>query len=128
MLICNNGFFYCFCDKYQECNLQWNQGCQLCPLCMIPVHFRGLEEELGQNQYDLFKLKQFVFKLYPFLTECYIVDKRSLGAYSGHYYYSSRDRYTRQKSEVLLKEMIEYREDLKKRNGEKNVLISFINF
>ena len=53
-----------FWDKYQGCELKWNQGRQFCPLCMIPVNFRGFEEELGGNQYDLFELKQFAFKLY----------------------------------------------------------------
>ena len=70
-------------------------------------------------QYVLFKLKQFAFKLYPSLTECYQIDKRFIEAFSGHYYYSPRDRYTGQKSEVSLKDMIEFHSDLKKRNGEK---------
>ena len=109
-LICfNNGFFYCFCNRYQGCELNNNLGWRLCLLCQIPVHFRDFKEELDRNQYNLMYLKQFAFRLYPFLEECYKVDQRSLEVFSGHYVYSSRDRYTGQKSEVSLKEMIERR-------------------
>ena len=42
------------------------------------------------------------------------IDKRSIEAYGAHYYYSFRERYTGQESEVSLKDVIEYRRDLKK--------------
>ena len=110
-LICfNNGFFNCFCNRYEGCKLDYNLGWRVCPLCWIPVHFRGFEEELGWNQYNLSNLKQFAFRLFSFLEDCYKIDQCSLEAFSSHYYYySSRDRYTRQKSEISLKDMIRYR-------------------
>ena len=37
--------------------------------------FWNFEEKLDQNQYNLANLKQFGFRLYPFLEECYRVDK-----------------------------------------------------
>ena len=61
-------------------SFNYNRGQQLCPLCQIPVHFHGFEEELDQIQYVLLKLKQFAFKLYPFSMECYQIDKHSTEA------------------------------------------------
>ena len=60
--------------------------------------------------------------------ECYQSDKRTIEAFSGHYYYWSRDQYTGQKSEVLLEYMIQFCSDLKKEMEEKSVLTSFTNF
>ena len=84
--------------------------------------------ELDWNEYNLANFKQFPFHLYPFLEGCYKVDKRSPEAFSSHYYYLSFGWYTGQKSKVFLKEMIECREDIEKRNGQKNILIFTINF
>ena len=58
------------------------------------------------------------------LLECYIYDKRSLESFSGHFYYSPRDRYTGQKKKKKkkkssLKHQIEFTADLKRRIGEK---------
>ena len=57
------------------------------------------------------------------LLECYIYDKRSLESFSGHFYYSPRDRYTGQKKnkqkKKTLKHQIEFTADLKRRIGEK---------
>ena len=44
----------------------------------------NFEEYLDRNQFNLSKLKAYAFKLYPFLMECYQVDKRLLKAFSGH--------------------------------------------
>ena len=79
----------------------------------------NFEKYLDRAQLDLFKLKQFGFKLFPMLLECYVFDKRSLEAFSGRFYYSFRDRYTGQKNETSLKHQIEFTTDLKRRNGEK---------
>ena len=51
----------------------------------------NFEEYLDRNQFNLSKLKAYAFKLYPFLMECYQVDKRLLKAFSGHYAWSCRD-------------------------------------
>ena len=83
--------FYCFCDRYQGCKLDDNQGQRLCPPFQILVYFRNFEEKLDRNQYNLKNLKQLAVCLFLFLEEFYRVDKRSLEAFSGHYYYSSRD-------------------------------------
>ena len=116
------------CDRYQGCKLDYNQERRLCPLCQILVYFQNFEEELDRNQYNLTNLKQFAFHLFPFLEECYKVDKGSPEAFSGHYHYSLRDQYTRQKNEISSKDMIEYKEDLKKRNGEKNIFVFLLIF
>ena len=66
----------------------------LCPLCRIKIYFHqdlvNLEEYLDRNQSNLLKLKSYAYKPYPFLMECYHVDKRSLEAFSGHYVWSCR--------------------------------------
>ena len=83
------------CDRYQGCKLDYNQERRL--------YFQNFEEELDRNQYNLTNLKQFAFHLFPFLEECYKVDKGSPEAFSGHYHYSLRDQYTRQKMKFLQK-------------------------
>ena len=119
-LICfKNTYFFCFCNRHQ--GWWW-----LSPLCQILVYFWNFE--LDWNEYNLVNFKQFAFHLYPFLEGCYRVDKRSPEAFSSHYYYLSFGWYTGQKSKVFLKEMIECREDIEKRNGQKNILIFTINF
>ena len=60
------------------------------------------------------------------LLEYYVYNKRSLEAFSGYFYYSSRDRYTGSKNETYLMDQIKFTTDLKKRNREKNILIFFI--
>ena len=59
--------------------------------------------------------------------ECYHVDKRSLEAFSGHYVWSCCDRYTGQKSELTLKEIVQ--ESINLKNGIVKKIISsfFIN-
>ena len=106
LLITYNGWFYCFCCKYQSCDLNYNCGRELCPLCIILTYLSEYEEELDRNQFNLFKLKQFGFKLFPILFGCYRGSKRSLEAFSGDFCYSSRDYYTGQKNETLLREKI----------------------
>ena len=87
-LICfSNGFFYCFCNRYQGCELDCNLGWKLCPLCQILIDYHGFEEELDQNQYNLSNLKHFAFRLFPFLIDCYKINQYSLQAFSGHYHY-----------------------------------------
>ena len=119
LLIIHNGWFYCFCNKYQGCELNYNCGQRLCPFCRIPDYLTNFEEELDCAQFDLFQLKMFGFKLFPMLLERYVYDKRSLEAFSGHFYYSSRDRYTGEKNETSLKDQIKFNTDLKKRNSKK---------
>ena len=124
LLIVHNGYHYCFCNKYRGCKLDYNRGRLLCPLCQIPVYLNNFEEYLDRAQFDLFKLKQFGFKLYPMLLECYVFNKRSLEAFSGHFCYSSRT-ITQTKNETSLKHQIEFTTDLKRRNGEKKYLDFF---
>lgn len=101
-LICfNNWFFYRFCD--QDFELDYNQGWKLYSLFPILVCFWNLEELLDWNQYNLSELKQFAFRLYPFLEECYKADKRSLEVFRSHYYYLSRYWYTGQKKQSFIK-------------------------
>ena len=119
LLITHNSWFYCFCWKYEGCELSHNRGRALCPLCIISIYLSEYEEELDRNQFNLFALKQFDFELFPLLMECYRVNQRSLESFSGHFCYSSRDRYTGQKSEAPLKEQIKFTTKIKEVNGEK---------
>ena len=71
-LICfQTGYYYCFCNQYSGCELSYDRGLRLCPLCQISVHFVNFEEELDKNQHNLRYLKQFAHELYPFLEKCY---------------------------------------------------------
>ena len=119
LLITRKGWFYCFCNKYKGCELDYNQGWRLCRLCQIPVYLNNFEEYLDRAQFDLFKLKRFDFKLFPMLLECYVYDKQSLEAFSGRFHYSSRDRHTGSKNETSLQDQTKFTTDLKKRNREK---------
>ena len=122
-LICYYSDYYCFCDKYQGCEKDYYIWRDLYPLCRIKIYFRhdlvNFGEYLDRNQFNLTKLKAYAFKLYPFLIECYHVDKRSLEAFSRHYVWSCCDQYTGQKSELTLKEIVKENIKLKKLNGEE---------
>ena len=107
-----------FYHKYHGCECDYNQGRKLCPLCQILIYLNNFQKHLDLAQFDLFKLKQFGFKLFPLLLECYVYNKRSLEAFSGHFYYLSRDHYTGQKNETSLNDEIEFTTDIKCRNGE----------
>lgn len=117
LLILHNGWFCCFCNKFQGYELNYNHGQGLCLLCWIPDYLTNFEEELDRAQFGLFKLKVFGLKLFPMLLECYIYNKQSLEAFSRHFYYSPRDRYTGEKNKSF-KDQIKFKNDLKKRNGE----------
>ena len=122
-LVCfKNTYFYCSCNRHQGCELNYNLRWWLGPLCQILVYFEisnWTGPGLDWNDYNLANFKQFAFHLYPFLEGCYRVDKRSPEAFSSHYYYLSLGWYTGQKSKVFLKEMIECREDIKKKWRKK---------
>ena len=62
------------------------------------------------------------------LLECYVYDKQSLEAFSGHFYYSSRDCHTGEKNETSLKNQIKINTNLKRRNGEEKCFKFFIDF
>ena len=79
----------------------------------------NFEEYLDKNQFNFSKLEAYSFKVYPFLMECFHVDKRSLEDLSGDYVWSCCDRYTGQKSKLALKEIVENNIKLKKLNGEE---------
>ena len=96
-------FFIVFMTATKAAN--WTitkNGRRLDPIYQILVHFRNFEEELDRNQHNELNLKRFALLLFPFLVECYKVDKQSLEAFSSHYYYSSGDWHTGQKREVSL--------------------------
>ena len=125
LLITHNGWFYCFSHKYQGCELNYNCSQELCPLHRIWAYLRWYEEELNRNWFNLFKLKQFGFKLFLLLLECNCVSKRSLEAFSGDFCYSIRDHYTGQQSKTPLREQIKFPTELKKK-GEKKIFRFFV--
>ena len=55
LLTIHNGWFYIFCHKHQGCELNYSSR-ELSPLCRIPTYLSGYQEELGRNQFNLFKL------------------------------------------------------------------------
>ena len=73
--------------------------------------FSKFRRRTGPEQHNKVNLKRFALHLFPFLEECNKVNKWYLEAFSSHYYYSSCDCHTGQKSEVSFKDTIEYRDD-----------------
>ena len=65
LLITHNGFFYCFCDKFHGCELNYNQEQRHCPLCWIPTYLTNFEEEINRSQFEVHLLKIFGLKLTP---------------------------------------------------------------
>ena len=86
----------------------------------MPDYLSNFEEVLDRAQFDIHALKMFGFKSFPLLLGCYVYNKRSLQAFSGHFYYLSRDCYTVEKLETSLKDQIKSNTDLKIRNGQEN--------
>ena len=60
--------------------------------------------------------------------ECYHADKRFLEAFSGHYMWWYHHRYTGQKSELTLKEILRKVLNLKNWIEKKSILSFFITF
>ena len=83
------------------------------------MYLSNFEEDPDRCQFDIHALKIFGFKLFSLLLECCCVDKWSLKAFNGDFYYSSRDCYPGEKTETSLKEQIKFTTDLKNRNGKK---------
>ena len=123
LLITRNGWFYCFCYKYQSCELNYNRSWEPCLICRIPTYLSGYEKELDQNQFNLFKLKQLVLN--------YFCSYWNVIASANSLCCSSSDHYTGQKSETPLREQIKFTTKFLKK-GEKKyfdfVLLIFYLF
>ena len=106
------GFIVFFFHKDQGCELNYNCSQELCQ----------------------FELKQFGFKLFPLLLECYCVIKRSLEAFfQGSFYWSKKwDSIERTKLQPNFKKrwikiFWFFFIRIEKKKVKKNILIFFIN-
>ena len=122
LLITHNGWFYCFCEKYHGRELDYNQGRRLCPLCQMPIYLNNFEGYLNSAQFDLFKLKQFGFKLFPMLMECYSIS----GCWKLSVDISILLPGTVTQDKKTKLHQIEFTTDLKRRNREKKYFDFFI--
>ena len=121
-LICYNSDYYCFCDKYQGCEMDYHTGRDLCLLCRIKTYFphdlMSFEEYLDCNQFNLSKLKTYSFRLSPFWMECYHIDNRSSEAFSGQSFWSCLDNKQVKKVNSLWKKLSRKILNLKKLKGK----------
>ena len=53
LLITHNEWFYCFFDKYQGCELDYNKVWRLLPLCQIPIYLNNFGEELDCAKFPI---------------------------------------------------------------------------
>ena len=120
-----------FCNNYQGCEKDYHFGRDLCPLCCIKIYFwhdlRNFDEYLDRIQFNLSKLKAYTFKLYPFLMECYHVDKGSLEAFSGHMCGRVATDTQVKKGNLLWKKLSKKVLNLKNSMEKKSISSFFIN-
>lgn len=117
--------------KYQGCEKDYYFGRDFCPLCCIKIYFwhdlGNFDEYLDRIQFNLSKLKVYIFKLYPFLMKCYHVDKGSLEAFSGHMCGRVATDTQVKKGNLLWKKLSEKELNLKNSMEKKSISSFFIN-
>ena len=57
----NSGYLYCFCHKYQGCELGNNRGCNICLTCQF--NYANSKDLIEEIKYNKTKLMVFYFKL-----------------------------------------------------------------
>ena len=63
-LIENNYIWYCFCNHFQGCELDYNKGRKLCFLCLINIHCdTGDVEEIAHSPIKLFKYMTDLYEI-----------------------------------------------------------------
>ena len=77
-LICYNSDYDCFCNKFhgwtKKLKFRKRFTCVLSHKIFFRQGLLNFEKNLDRNQFNLLKLKSYIFKFYPFLLECYWVD------------------------------------------------------
>lgn len=73
--------YYCFCDKYDSAELNYNRGRQCCALSRTQIEFANFEELLDKNQFNESFQNIYLNLLLPYLIECFNVDKQSIGLF-----------------------------------------------
>ena len=58
---------YCFCQKYDGAEFEYNHGKEWCVLSRIPVEFYNFEEMLDKNQHNEKFLKKYLDDLALYL-------------------------------------------------------------
>ena len=72
-----------------------------------------------KNQFNSCSLGYYLFRLYEFLDECFLVDKESLALIDDDFELTNRDSYAGKKTSVSLRDYINWTTDTKERNSEK---------
>ena len=115
-LILHNGQHYCYCEKYDGSRyVVGSKDC--CAMCTIPIDFSNFEENLDKNEFNENFLRSHHARQVHYLVEDFCLNKSSLECFLfEEVCYSGRDWNTGQRWSVPLKEQIEYRQLLKKKN------------
>ena len=75
-IVDDSSAYYCFFEKYNSVELNYNRGRQSRALCRVQTEFSNFEERLDKNQFNEVFLKDYLQKLIPYLIEFYVVDQK----------------------------------------------------
>lgn len=85
-IVYDNSSHYCFCEKYYATDKKYNRGRHCCVLFHTQIKF--VFNMLYVNNTFL---RKYLQERIPFLTECFVVNKKSIEVfYFGKYEYSGR--------------------------------------
>ena len=83
---------------------------------------------MDRNQFNSCSLGCYLFGLFEFLDECFLVDKESFTLIDDDFELTNQDSYTGQKTSVSLKQYISRTTDIKKETVKKGILLFLLMF
>ena len=115
-LILYNSWHCYYCEKYEGPRyIIGSKDC--CEMCTIPIDFSNFEEHLDKNEFNENFLRSYHARLVHYLMENFCLNESSLECFLfEEFCYSGCDWNTGQRWSVPLKEQIEYRQMLEKKN------------
>lgn len=119
-LIQSNGQLYCFCEKYQGCEFDYNCWRQVYLFYQINNHYKNFEEDLRKVKDKKVKLVKFAFELLELLNECVQIDHLLHESLSGEYSFSVSRLLYSTKNEVSLNNYLKYYDYLEEKKFKRS--------
>ena len=88
-LIEKSGFWYCFCKKFQACELHYNRGRRYSFLCQINYYYNT--EDVEDIKYKPVVLINYASDFYSDLKKCVEIDSTLAECRGGEFEYKWRD-------------------------------------
>ena len=104
----HSGYLYCFCHKYQGCDLSNNRGCNICLTCQF--NYENSEDSIEEIKYNKTKLMVFYFKLLNTFNEIIKSDgqEKISQLWTGDFQFSYQHWWNGTKTYFYLKDILKY--------------------